>query len=160
MPIYLEPPAYKPGGPDGQGWNRLSLNAHMDGGLAQCALRPRSYGKLFESQDTRHARWTGFGVCVGEGQCGTCPVLAAEPTELRSFTREVLVRISDRGAPYVMNKPEQGWSSLAQKWTWDDIARLRGWELGRRHNDEYGEGFWLHAVGEPVNGIYGKAKES
>jgi hypothetical protein len=155
MPIYLEAPARKPGGPDGKGWNRLSLNAHMGDGMAQCALRPRSYSTLYESQDTRLARWAGFGACVGDGGCGTCPILSAEPIELRSFVRDVLVRIDDAGELYVMNKPEQGWDSSAQRWTWDEIARLNGWRLGDRYADEHGEGFWLHAVGDARNGIYG-----
>ncbi|GAA2861348.1 hypothetical protein [Nonomuraea rubra] len=160
MPIYLEPPACRPGGPDGRGWNRLSLNAHMGQDAAHCALRPRSYGKLYESQDTRRASWPGFAACINENRCDTCPIFNAEPTELRSFTADVLIRIDERGRPWAVNKPEQGWSSSAQLWKWDEIARLSGWKIGARHVDEHGEGFWLHAVGEPVNGTYGKTKES
>ncbi|MEU6712978.1 hypothetical protein ABZ897_15970 [Nonomuraea sp. NPDC046802] len=155
MPIYLEPPAYKPGGPDGKGWNRLSLNAHMGMDTAHCALRPRSYGKLYESQDTRRASWAGFGSCVNGGHCDACPVLTAKPTTLRSFTQDVLIRIDERGRPWLMNKPEQGWASSAERWTWDELARLQGWLLGDRYEDEHGEGFWLRAVDEPANSIYG-----
>ncbi|MFI6496865.1 hypothetical protein [Nonomuraea typhae] len=160
MPIYLDPPAYKPGGPDGRGWSRLSLSAHMGQGEAHCALRPRSYGKLYESQDTRRASWPGFAACVHDGECGSCPVMKAEPTRLLSFTQDVLVRIDDRGRPWLMDRPEQGWSSSAERWSWDEIARLQGWRLGGRCSDEHGDGFWIHAVDEPVNGIYGRTKGS
>ncbi|MGW5456616.1 hypothetical protein [Nocardia sp. NPDC003979] len=46
MTIYLRPPEPNPGGPDGQGWNRLSLNAHTSVPAPQCALRPRTYAAL------------------------------------------------------------------------------------------------------------------
>ncbi|MGW0899736.1 hypothetical protein ACWD0G_22610 [Streptomyces goshikiensis] len=29
-------------------------------------------------------------------------------------------------------------------WTWAEVSRLEGWELGRRYRDVVGEGFWLH----------------
>jgi len=51
MPIFLPAPAHQPTGPDGQGWNRLTVAAPAPS--AQCALRPRTYAALAESQDTR-----------------------------------------------------------------------------------------------------------
>ncbi|MFH8635466.1 hypothetical protein [Streptomyces goshikiensis] len=29
-------------------------------------------------------------------------------------------------------------------WTWAEVSRLEGWELGRRYRDAIGGGFWLH----------------
>jgi hypothetical protein len=167
MPIYLPAPAHDRRGPDGQGWNRLSLNAgpvHA----GQCALRPRSYATLRESWDTRRAQWGGFGPCgrAGYGRevpdCRTCPVLAGERRELHSFEPDVLVRVLIRdgqtiGEPHVMNRPGNGWESTSQVWTWQELARLEGWRLGRRHVDEHGEGFWLHAEWPPSGGVYGRA---
>jgi hypothetical protein len=160
VPIHLTPPAYQPTGPDGQGWNRLSLNAHGSK-TPQCALRPRSYATLVESQDTRRAQWGGFGPCSGDGFCrDECLVLAVRSERLRSFTSDVLVRLLPRGEgvpdqAHLMNHPEKGWDSSSQVWTWEELARLEGWRVGRPHRDEHGDGFWLHATADPVNGCYG-----
>ena len=140
MPIHLKVPAHRPGGPDGQGWNRISL-----GSLAgdQCALRPRDYSHLRESQDTRRARYGGYGPCVSDGDCSNCPILNLAPRHLDSLDDRVLVRIHSDGHLYLMNRPDDGWTSSAKRWTWQDLARLEGWEIGRRHHDEHGDGFWL-----------------
>lgn len=164
MTIRLEAPQYKPGGPDGKGWNRLSLNAHMDEGRPQCALRPRSYPLLWESQDSRRSRWGGYGTCIRpEGSCVGCPVLERH-TELRSFTPSVLVRIKwlyageGIGAqgyqqPWVMNRPDNGWGEYGYIWSWDDLARLQGWRVDSRpYRDEHSEGFWLHATRRSCSG--------
>jgi len=145
MPIHLPAPVPRSGGPDGKGWTRLSI-ASM-GGLAgdQCALRPRDYSHLVESQDTRRAHYGGYGPCIADGTCETCPILQAAPHTLTSLDDRVLVRIHPTdGRPYLMNRPEDGWASLARRWTWQDLARLDGWDIGRRHHDEHGDGFWLN----------------
>jgi len=142
MPIHLPVPAHRNGGPDGQGWNRVSL-----GTLAgdECALRPRDYTHLRESQDTRRARYGGYGPCIGSGHCEQCPILQTPPRHLDSLDDRVLVRIHPvDGRPYLMNRPEDGWASLAKRWTWQDLARLDGWEIGRQHSDEHSDGFWLN----------------
>lgn len=143
MPIYLEAPAPALGGPDGRGWTRMSIGSM--GGLVgdQCALRPRDYSHLRESQDTRRARYGGYGPCIAAGKCETCPIFQAAPKELRSLDDQVLVRIHRDGRPYLMNRPEDGWASLALRWTWQDLARLDGWSIGRRYSDEHSDGFWL-----------------
>ena len=147
MPIHLPAPAPAVGGPDGRGWTRLSL-ASM-GGLAgdECALRPRDYSHFLEAQDTRRARYGGYGPCIADGKCETCPISNAKPTTLRSLDDRVLVRIHQQdGRPYLMNRPEDGWASLAQRWTWQDLARLEGWAFGPRYRDEHSAGFWLERV--------------
>lgn len=148
MPIFLTAPAHQPGGPDGQGWNRLSAAVH--GPSAQCALRPRSHAALIESQDTRRARWGGFGPCARDGHCEGCPIANAAPRKLASFMPDVLVRIlrrpDGRTELHLMNRPDQGWDSSSQVWTWDELARLQGWRIGHAHRDEHGEGFWLHTT--------------
>jgi hypothetical protein len=55
-----------------------------------------------------------------------------------------------------MNHPDRGWGSSSQVWEWDDLARLAGWEVDGHHADEESDGFWLRAIGERSNGIYGK----
>lgn len=143
MPIHLEAPEPALGGPDGKGWTRLSI-ASM-GGLAgdECALRPRDYSHLIESTNTQRARYGGYGPCIADGKCETCPVFNAPSRTLRALDDRVLVRIGQGGEPYLMNRPEDGWASLAQRWTWQDLARIDGWDFGPRYRDEHSAGFWL-----------------
>jgi hypothetical protein len=144
MPIFLQAPAPANGGPDRRGWTRLSV-ASM-GGLSgdECALRPRDYSHMIEATDTRRARYGGYGPCIADGKCDTCPINNAKPTTLRSFDDRVLVRIHQQdGRPYLMNRPEDGWESLAQRWTWADLARIEGWAFGPRYRDGHSDGFWL-----------------
>lgn len=160
MPIYLpEPAPTRPA--DGKGFNRLTLNAHIWAGGAQCALRPTSYPTLFESYDTRRARWGGFGPCIQhKPDCETCPVLTELDTSTEQITfnsPRVLVRIETSVTPGAMfnaaavttlwmtdQSEDPDYRSNGQEWTWRRILHLKGWELGRRHRDEIGEGFWLH----------------
>lgn len=143
MPIHLRPPVYSCGGPDGQGSTRFSI-----GSLAgdECALRPQGYSHLVEAQDTRRAGYGGYGPCIRDGRCQGCPIFEAPLLELRAMTDRVLVRIDGRGEPWLMNRPEDGWASLARRWTWADLRRIDGWTVGRRITDEHGDGFWLTRV--------------
>jgi hypothetical protein len=148
-PIFLGMPAHKPSGPDGKGWNRLSI-----GSLAgdECALRPTDYPTMIEARDTRRARYGGFGPCIrqpGVDTCQGCPIYAerTRPQELAAFTDRVLVRIwPPDGQPRLMNHPEKGWSSFAYRWSWSDLARLVGWEIGRLEHDGTSQCFWLTRV--------------
>lgn len=157
MPIYLRAPEAPAGGPDGKGWNRLSLNAHM--GLPnQCALRPRRWGALLESQDTRRAHWGGFGPCINRGNCDDCPMLEALHTRCTVVpvnAPRVLVRVELVFTPgtmftgpagyrlWVTTGPDDQDYRNRQPWSWEDVVRVRGWDLGRGYYDEHGEGFWL-----------------
>ncbi len=145
MPVYLRAPQPSHDGPDGKGWNRLSLGAHYGQAADRCALRPVSYETLVESRDTRRATWEfgGFGVCIAAGACDTCPIANEAPTTLAAFGDKVLVRVDHQGRPHLMNHPEKGWDSSSQEWTWPELSRLEGWRIGRRHRDEHGDGFWL-----------------
>lgn len=141
MPIYLQAPTHKPGGPDGQGWNRISLGSLADD---QCAPLPTDYTHLRESQDTRRARYGGYGPCTRAGACEQCPILQAPPQHLDALTDRILVRIHPHDTKlYLMNRPEDGWASGAYRWTWSELSRLEGWEIGRPYRDEHGDGFWL-----------------
>lgn len=141
MPIYLKAPGHKPTGPDGQGWNRFSLGSLADD---ECALQPLDYTHLRESRDTRRAGYGGYGSCVRGGDCENCPIFHAKPKHLDAFDDRVLVRIHPHdGHLHLMNRPEDGWASMSQRWTWFELARLEGWEIGRAHQDEHGDGFWL-----------------
>ena len=142
MPIYLPAPAHRNGGPDGQGWNRIAL-----GSLAsdECALRPRTPAALMESWNTFRARYGGFGPCMQSGRCDSCLFMAAlsTPTHLESLDDRVLFRVHPQLGPMAMNRPEDGWASLGMRWSWDDLARLSGWEFDGFHRDDDSDGFWL-----------------
>jgi hypothetical protein len=151
-------PAPERRSPDGQGWNRLSLNGGAVS-YGQCALRPRCYASLWESLN-RPPHFGGYGPCVARGECGGCTV-AGEDRRLETFTPDVLVRL--RPSPpidecHLMNKPEQGWASSSRVWTWAELRALLtrgGWRLGDRYRDEDGDGFWLHAALPRRHGCYG-----
>ncbi|MFJ4010362.1 hypothetical protein [Streptomyces sp. NPDC090026] len=101
MPIYLpEPTAEHPA--DGKGWNRLSLNALMGHGGAQCALLPLTYPAFIDSYNTMRAAWGGYGHCVGQqpGQCAVCPV----PTRDEQATELIPVN-----APRVLFRVEESY---------------------------------------------------
>jgi hypothetical protein len=72
-----------------------------------------------------------------------------EPKFLPANTDRVLVRLKERGSdglpitPYVVDDTDAGWASPRYRCTWEDLVRLAGWNLGRQHLDEHGEGFWL-----------------
>jgi hypothetical protein len=147
MPIYLPAPPPYIGGGDGDGWNRLSLTGGSQMWSDECALQPRSYAALWEAQDTRRARYGGFGPCARRGDCDTCPVLHTPPRQLRTTAPRVLVRILD-GPPRRLRPelPDTDPGDPSALWTWPEIARVPGWTLGRRHFDEHGEAFWLIAA--------------
>ncbi|MCY0923514.1 MULTISPECIES: hypothetical protein [unclassified Streptomyces] len=158
MPVHLpEPEPVRPS--DGKGYNRLSLNGHIGAAGPQCALLPRSYATLFESQDTRRARWGGFGSCIRDGACTQCPVLTAPNRRaLEVGGDRVLVRVETTYSEGLFNATasSQLWMTSGpdavdrldggRPWTWAEVSRLEGWELGRRYRDASMEGFWLHRV--------------
>lgn len=167
MPIFLEPPTtYQPGGPDGKGWNRLSLNAHMGTPAGRCALRPRTYPTLHTiGRGSRLCEWGAqWAACDHKpaGDCTTCPRLT-DPPRLLAVSADitmVTVRVyeSDQvddctpgGIPAQLricvrdNGADGDWYS-ASVWTWEEVTALTaaGWRVGRQFRDENGPGFWLH----------------
>lgn len=82
--------------------------------------------------------------CPEPPECDTCPILRNQPRTLTALDDRVLARIHPHdGHVYLMNRPEDGWASGAQRWTWAEVARIDGWEIGRRYRDEHSDGFWL-----------------
>jgi len=146
MPIYLPMPRRAPRGPDGQGWNRIHI---YPVGNDECALRPTDAATLMESYNTWRASYGGFGACITDGgDCPNCPLFerytAERPSAQLGFGDRVLFRIWPKtGQPMLMNKPEQGWGSTAEYWTWDRIAMIKGWGWDGFFRDRDSEGFWL-----------------
>jgi hypothetical protein len=119
-------------------------------------LRPRAAETLLESwQDTRRARWGGYGRCISDGNCDdACPVFhrIKEPKRLVSDESRVLLRIkphriSDNSLSHLI--PAVVWelwimtTPAGERWTWEEVAVLTGWHpIGRREDDE-GLGIWL-----------------
>ena len=105
---------------------------------------------MFESQDTRRARYGGFGPCVAAGRCDTCPISQHQASRrLDSFTDRVLFRVNGPdGLPWALNRPEDGWASYGEPWQWDQLAAIPGWRFDGIHHDEHGEGLWLRRAEE------------
>lgn len=160
MPLFLTASSYGSRGPDGQGWNRLSLNAHFDV-PNQCGLLPTNYATLFESMTGRQ-RWGGFEHCSGPGpgRCGSCPIQRAHlrgqsGIEWPANTPLLLVRIQPlpRTPGSLFADPAAGRSTLDPRtWRgaatgvaadWQMVRNTPGVRLGRSFRDGEGEAFWL-----------------
>lgn len=146
MPIHLTPPDI-PHGPDGQGWNRLSVASCMTP-IAQCALRPRDWTHYLEAQrGTVFSAWGSYGACIrDDGDCTACPVLNGHPVTLPDYPR-LLVRVHPHDTCHAYLLPEdqadRGWAAMARRITWPELIRAAGWLPGARYSDEHGAGFWL-----------------
>ncbi|MFE2524792.1 hypothetical protein ACFXEL_11200 [Streptomyces sp. NPDC059382] len=55
------------------------------------------------------------------------------------FNATVHSKLWMTSGPYAVGHLDGG-----RPWTWAEVSRLEGWELGRRYRDAAGEGFWLH----------------
>ncbi len=160
MPVYLPAPQRDPRGPDGQGWNRLRIESFWND---ECALKPTTWQTLWIAQtDTRRASYGNFGYCGRKGDCDSCPVMARFTSErltmpaYGSRTGRLIARPDPqrRGLVHVFNNPDfADWGHWAWWWTWQELARVDGWEVGRGFWDEHGPGFWLiRTTAEPAAG--------
>jgi hypothetical protein len=66
----------------------------------------------------------------------------------------VLERADGREELHWMDRPDQGWGATSIPWTWTELARLPGWNVGRFFRDKHSEGFWMIAT-TSRNGLYG-----
>ncbi|MCX5215654.1 hypothetical protein OG689_41605 [Kitasatospora sp. NBC_00240] len=159
MPIFLEEPSYGPGGPDGQGWNRLSLNAHFDQ-RHQCGLLPINFPTLFESMTGRQ-RWGGYERCrqLAPGHCGECPIQRRHTEDQGAIawpdrTPLLLARVRPLaptpGALFA--DPASGRSTLelrpwpggtAVEASWVQVRNTPALRLSWAWRDAEGEAFWL-----------------
>lgn len=136
MPIFLPGPNVDPKGPDGQGRNRLRVDAIEP--TARCALRPRTFAALRESQNTALAQWGGhFAPCTGSGQCSECP-RATRQFSMDAAPGELFVRLHAEGSVHYTADLAGGWNAELFLIDWDDLAALEsGWRLGRLQRDEH-----------------------
>ncbi|MGW5435395.1 hypothetical protein [Nocardia asteroides] len=85
--------------------------------------------------------------------CHACPILTAPPREL--VTDADHVRVLDRitvctvgDGPFATQVEQtlqlEPVDDAAATWTWAELARLPGWDIGRAVIDHRGPGFWLH----------------
>ena len=121
------------------------------GGGAQCALRPRSWGAAhILTRRPRCVTWGGHGPCI--------PITATPPQRLNLDGPRRVVRIDPvrtrkpEGDPWLWvmldPDPQAGWDSVGWMWSWDKIARIPGWQIGRRSIDDHSEWFWLDKEGD------------
>lgn len=160
MPIFLEQPSYGPAGPDGQGWNRLSLNAHFDT-RHQCGWQPTNFPTLFESMTGRQG-WGSYERChkLAPGGCKQCPVQRrvlekegglAWPEDTPLLLARVRPWPHTPGAMFA--DPAAGRSDVElQAWplgqaaittTWLAVRNTSGLRLSWFWRDDDGEAFWI-----------------
>lgn len=138
--IYLEPPAYKPRGPDGKGWNRLRLDVMTP--AAQCALRPLDISACYESATNRAVWGGGYGWCVNEGKCSECPIAQGTVFPKQSlpapFGDWFYVREYHNGTPHMMHQFEKGWESYSfWGFTWADLRHDPHFYVAKIGRDQY-----------------------
>ena len=141
MPIFLPAPEHNPSGPDGNGWNRIAVHGMC---LDECALKPNTVAAFFEAQDTRKARYGSFGPCTKHGNCSECDVFK-QRRNWRWFGDEILVRVDGSGAPWVMNRPDNGWEEYGEPTKWKYLLQLDG-VVFERWRDEFGTGVMMRRV--------------
>jgi len=128
MPIYLTYDPYNPSGPDGQGRNRLRVDAISP--QPRCAFKPRTYAALWEAHDTSRAQWSdSYDYCTNGGDCQNCPFGNGEfkgkvPASFADdlYIREIEDGATNAGQPMAMNRPDKGFAEFG-KWgfTWTDV---------------------------------------
>lgn len=138
MPIFLEAPTQDPRGPDGQGRNRLRVDS-LDP-TPRCALRPRSFPTLRESQNTMLAQWNGqFGRCISQGMCESCGH-ASYRFRLPEGLEHLVIRLHEDGSLHYSSEQDAGWAANLTPIDWDDLATLEdGWVISRASRDQHSE---------------------
>lgn len=138
MPIYLEAPPFDPRGPDGQGRNRLRIDC-IDP-TPRCALRPRSFPTLRESQNTMLAAWNGqFASCTNQGECSSC-AHGSHRFSLPKDDEQLVIRQDANGTLHYTTDLAAGWNAHMITLHWDDLASLEdGWVFGRAQRDQHSE---------------------
>ena len=142
MSIYLQAPQHDPNGVDGDGWNRMSVNGITSMMGDECALIPTSIETFLEAwRGTMFARYGNYGPCRNKGRCKDCQVFKAEE-EWVWFGDELCIRVGDDDVPWVMNRPDKGWSEYGEPTTWERLLRIPS-VSAKRFSDDYGRGVIL-----------------
>jgi hypothetical protein len=160
VPAFLKPTSYGPAGPDGQGWNRISPNAHFEQ-LPQCGWQPMNHAALAEALTGRQ-RWGSYESCSegGPDVCSTCPVQqrrlartggldwpADEPVLLARSTPRPLTD------GLLFADPAYGRSTVElSRWRdgqpvattgWEELLNSRSVRISWRWTEGRGETFWV-----------------
>lgn len=115
--------------------------------------------------DTRRAQWGPFRSCIqDEGTCGQCPVLAALTSAREELpfpnADRVLIRMKTThlGGEFNGVSVTRLWATEdpedpdfqrpENEWTFERLARLSGWRVGRQYHDEISSAFWMHRWSE------------
>ena len=133
---------HRPGGPDGQGRNRLRLEDAGPWLPDRCLLRPTDPQTLWEGLERPgHAEPTLFGLCDHAARHVRCIRLVR--TDLaRGAYPATCVRMLGDGKPWLLNRPDRGWGEYGHPLRSLDraaeaLALARGALRWRR--DEHGE---------------------
>lgn len=173
MPLRLDPPHHGPAGPDGKGWNRLSLNAHFNT-PRHCGLRPTNFTTLFEARTGRQ-HWGGYERCVSSGPCTSCtiyrtssghPQLPGWPARtplllgrVRDWPRAPVPGFADpaAGRSSVHLHTWQG-SETGVRVEWPDLAAAADLVMTWKFRDQEGDAFWLVRLNSAVAEVAVRSK--
>lgn len=117
-----------PAGPDGRGWNRLSLNTLSP--TNRCMLRPNSQQACLDLARgmARHAPITSYSPCEGS-ECGSCRFNQRRDAWQHGW---VVAKDPQRDGVWLMGSRDPGtsghyfagWESLAQSIDLPELARV------------------------------------
>lgn len=131
---------YSPRGPDGQGRNRLRVDALSPS--ARCMAQPTSFQaawEVFHRPAHVRASWGFFRPCTHE-RCATCPVAArARGPRRRLMSDASVIREDEQGRVWLLSRRDGGWAEFGLPYdSWADL--LLDWELvvERWSSDEHG----------------------
>ncbi|MGF6440298.1 hypothetical protein [Paraburkholderia youngii] len=137
-----DPRAESPRGPDGKGWNRLSINPMRP--FDRCSLKPLSRQAALDTARgmAQFGNKIAYDRCVGAGDCSSCAHANRDRDDWKSTW---LIRESERGHVWLLGNQEKGWSAYGYCYaSWEALMNTT-WlpKLERRH-DETGI-YWIEA---------------
>ena len=122
-----------PRGPDGQGWNRLSINPM--GPIDRCALKPQSRQAALDTARgmAQFGNKIAYGRCEGDRDCTSC---AHANRERDDWNPAWLIREDEKGHVWLLGNQENGWAAFGYCYASWEVLMNKTWlpKLERRQD--------------------------
>lgn len=130
------PEPRSPRGPDGKGWNRLSINPM--GPIDRCSLKPLSRQAALDTARgmAQYGNPIAYGRCEGSRGCSTC---AHANRERDDWSGTWLIREDDKGHVWLLGNREKGWAARGYSYaSWESLMNTTWLPKLKRLKDETG----------------------